>query len=356
MRKYISKLHYKKHPNPLDIGVLFALLPASFFYNIGVTIRNFAYQIGIMKTYMPEIKTISVGNLTTGGVGKTPLVKAIADYLVEIGERPAILSRGYGAKLDKKDINIISDGKRIFHNVENAGDEPTWLAQNCKQTAVLTSSSRVSIAKYAQERLKCTALILDDGFQHIKLGRHLNILVIDYEKRFGNHLLLPAGPLRECSKGIKRADKIVVINKTQNVIEAKSYCEKLKKKHRKPTFLANMEFEKIYSLMSDSEIKRPKKVLAFCAIGQPEQFFAQLKENGIDIVTEKSFDDHYSYTLKDFNFLIEEATKTQCEQLITTEKDAVKLKALLKKNDCILEKEVLVVKSTLDIDIEELLK
>ena len=169
----------------------------SICYQIGVVIRVWAYKLHILKSYKSSLYTISVGNLTTGGVGKTPLVKEIADYYTNNEEKPAILSRGYGAKLDKKEINIISDGKRIFHNVENAGDEPFWLAQNCKGTAVLTSANRKAIAQYAQDKLKCTKLILDDGYQHLRIERDLNILVVDYEKRFGNRLLLPAGPLRE---------------------------------------------------------------------------------------------------------------------------------------------------------------
>ena len=356
MKKYISKLHYKKHLNPFDLILLGAFLPLSFCYQIVVTLRALAYKLNFFQSYKSNLFTISVGNLTTGGVGKTPLVKEIADYLVSVGEKPAILSRGYGAKLDKKEINIISDGRRIFHNVENAGDEPFWLAKNCKDTAVLTSSNRKAIAKYAQDKLKCTKLILDDGYQHLKLKRDLNVLVIDYEKRFGNRLLLPAGPLRESLTEISRADKIVVMNKTQNVIEAKSYCDKLSKKHKKPTFLANVEFDKIYSLMTNSEIKRTQKLFAFCAIGQPEQFFAQLKEYDCELGATCIFEDHHSYSLNDLVDLLEQAEQKGCEQLITTEKDAVKIKNLIDKNNYLPQKEILVARLSLDLDIEELLQ
>lgn len=356
MKKYISKLHYKKHLNLIDLFLLGIFFPISICYQLVVALRVLAYRLNFFKSYQSNLFTISVGNLTTGGVGKTPLVKEIADYFVSIGEKPAILSRGYGAKLDKKEINIISDGKRIFHNVENSGDEPFWLAKNCKDTAVLTSANRKAIAKYAQDKLKCTKLILDDGYQHLKLKRDLNILVIDYEKRFGNKLLLPAGPLRESLTEISRADKIVVMNKTQNVIEAKSYCDKLSKKHKKPTLLANVEFEKVYSLMTNSEIRRTQKLLAFCAIGQPEQFFSQLKEYGHELGATFIFEDHHSYSLDDVIGLIEQAERKGCKQLITTEKDAVKIKNLIEKNSYIPQKEILVARLSLNLDIEELLQ
>ena len=353
MKKFISKLHYKKYLSPFECGVLCLLLPFSCCYAVVSEGRNLLYKLNILKTKKPGAYCISIGNLTTGGVGKTPIVKEIANYFTSKGKKVAILSRGYGSKLSPKDIHIISDGKDVLYNARQAGDEPYWLAQNCPGTSVLTCSDRVEIAKYATNKLHCNILILDDGYQHQKLGRDLNILVVDYEKQFGNKLLLPAGPLREPVYHVSRADKIIVVNKTFNIIEANAYCEKLRKKHNKKVFAANMEFEKIYSLMSNMEVKKPKKLLAFCAIGQPEQFFDQIKENELDLVCKKAFPDHHSYTMADMIELSREADANHCTQLITTEKDAVKIKQLFTKNTSI-DKEILVVKLKTTLDLDEL--
>ncbi len=355
MKSRITKLHYKKYINFLDFLILVILLPYAIVYYIAVQTRILLYKIKILKRYRPKAYTISVGNMTTGGVGKTPIVKEIAEYLSNQGEKVAILSRGYGGTLSNKDVNVISDGKKIYYSPEEAGDEPYWLAANCPKCAVLTSANRVAIAKYAVEKLGCTKLILDDGYQHLKLMRDLNILVVDYEKRFGNHMLLPAGPLREPRMGIRRADKIIVVNKTDNVIEAKSYCKKLQKKYRKPVFLANMEFESIYSLASSLKITKTKCLLAFCAIAQPLQFYNQLLENNHEIVYTKTYNDHYRYTLDDLDELEAIAEENNIDNLITTEKDAVKIKEMLNEKQTNLKTDILVVKLATNVDLEGLL-
>lgn len=355
MKKNISKIHYKKYLNPIETFGVMLLFPVSCIYGFISSVRNFLYKINLIKKYKANAFCISIGNLTTGGVGKTPIVKAFYEYFEnDKSKKMAILSRGYGGRLNSKNVNVISDGKNIFYSAEDAGDEPFWLAGNCKNAAVLTCANRSKIAKYAVDVLKCNLLILDDGYQHQKLKRDLNILVVDYEKQFGNHLLLPAGPLREGIKNISRADRIIVVNKTQNTIEAQSYVEKLKKKYKKEVFLANIEFDKIYSLTSKVEVKKPKKLFAFCAIGQPLQFFSQIKENDLDLLGQKAFDDHHSYTIEDLNELCEAADNLHCDQLITTEKDAVKLEKFASANR-VIDKEILVVKLKTDLDLEVLI-
>ena len=180
-----------------------------------VKIRNFLYNKNILKTYNPHTYTVSVGNLTTGGTGKTPITSEIANYFAKKGDYPAILSRGYGGKIPNIEVNVVSDGTSINYTAQEAGDEPVWLAKHCPACAVLTCASRVKAAKFAKNKLHCTKLILDDGYQHRKIGRDLNILVVDSEKQFSNGLVLPLGALREPVSEIKRADKVIIVNEVR---------------------------------------------------------------------------------------------------------------------------------------------
>ena len=172
-----------------------------------------------------------MGNLTTGGTGKTPITAEIANYFSAKGYYPAILSRGYGGSLQNKEVNIVSDGFKVNYTANEAGDEPVWLAKHCPKTVVLTCASRVKAAEFAKNKLHCNVLILDDGFQHQKLGRDLNIMVVDSEKQFSNSFVLPLGALREPISEIKRADKIIVVNKSFNDKKAKVFSRYLKKKY-----------------------------------------------------------------------------------------------------------------------------
>ncbi len=336
MKNFFTKLHYNQKTNLLEKMITTALLPASFVYSTIAETRNFLYKTKLINFYRPDVLTISVGNLTTGGTGKTPITAAIANHLTQKGYKVAILSRGYGSKLNSKKINVISDGYEIFYDAQTGGDEPVWLAQNCPQTVVLTSSNRIQIAKHAQE-LGCTALILDDGFQHQKLTRNINIAVIDIEKQFGNKHILPAGPLRESYKNIKRADKIIIVNKnTQHLKEEKfnKLIAELKCLNRTATIsICNAKIDKIYNIHSQKLFTQPENesVLAFSAIGQPEQFYNLLKQAGIKLAKTISFADHHCYNEKDIDELLQQAKNSNANYLITTEKDAVKIKTITQK-------------------------
>ena len=337
MKAFFNRLHYSKNLNIYEKTLTLLLMPASFAYGLTAELRNFCYRKNIIKSYKPNVKTISVGNLTTGGTGKTPITKALANYLTQKGYKAAILSRGYGSKLNSKKINIISDGKEIFYNAQNGGDEPVWLAENCPGVCVLTSSNRVQIAKYAQDTLKCNVLILDDGYQHQKLKRDINILVIDGSKKFGNGKVLPAGPLREKLKNINRADKIIVVNKgqKQNDIQIENYIT------------CNLTADYIYEIHTNKKPENNiKNIIAFSAIGQPEQFYNMLKEANYNLVKTVSFNDHHNYTKDEIEKLL--SNLNHAEAVITTEKDAVKIVNLT-------EKPIYALKLKAEIDMEKLL-
>lgn len=343
MKVYLTKFHYKKKYGFFDyIIYIFLFLPA-FLYGTIAGIRNILYKKNILKSYKPELYVISVGNLTTGGTGKTPVTAEIANYLTSQGRKVSILSRGYGGQLSNKNVNIVSDGKEIKYSAKEAGDEPFWLAQNCKKSAVLTCSSRVMSAEYAKNILNSDVAVLDDGFQHQKLKRDLNILVVDSEKKFSNGFTLPLGALREPVCGVKRADRIVVVNKNSDVSKAAQYIEELKNKWKKPVFLCNMKPEKIYNIKTGEILSDDEDFFAFCAIGQPEQFYNFLAQN--HLLGKKNFSDHHIYTQDDVNALVQNS-----KILVTTEKDAVKLKNLNFKNA-----KVYAMKLKPELDIEGLL-
>lgn len=175
----ITKIHYTKNPK----GFVFNFLKfCSLFYALCSAFKNFLYDKKIVKPKQVNAFVVSVGNFTTGGVGKTPVVAEIAKTFVQKGYKTAIISRGYGGKLNNKDVNVISDGVNLYYKADLAGDEPYWLAVNLNMCAVLTCANRYKAAKYAVEKLGVTHIILDDGFQHRKLYRDLDLVLVDSEK------------------------------------------------------------------------------------------------------------------------------------------------------------------------------
>ncbi len=198
MKNFIAHIHYAKYL-PLEQKLAYIGLGlVKPFYFIGVKARLLAYKFGWIKPAKVDARVISIGNLTTGGTGKTPVCVAIANYFSELlNVKTAILSRGYGGKLANTQVNTISDGQNIFFSAHMSGDEPYWLAYNSQKTVVLTCKNRIDSAKTAIEKYGAKVLILDDGYQYIKLHRDLNIMLVDGNLKFGNGKLLPQGPLRE---------------------------------------------------------------------------------------------------------------------------------------------------------------
>ena len=314
LKTKITEIHYNKNTK----GILFSLLKfCSIFYGFGSGFKNLLYDRHILKPKKVNACVISVGNITTGGVGKTPVVAEIAKYLIENGKTPAIVSRGYGGGLSNKNINVISDGENIFYDAQQAGDEPYWLAKNTK-AIVITTKNRFKGAEYAVKNFGATHIILDDGFQHRKLHRDLDIVLMDSEKGFGNENLLPAGPLREGMEAFSRVNKIVIVSKNLDHTRAEKLAKIMGKKLKIKTQICKTEPDKIYNIKTGEELAKGEKAVAISAIGQPEQFYQFLKD--YDIIQKITFDDHHQYTKADIN--------TIKEKIITTEKDAVKLKLL----------------------------
>lgn len=335
LKTKITQLHYTRDPE----GILFDFLKfCSYFYAIGSRFKNFLYDKKIIKTKRVNAYVISVGNMTTGGVGKTPVVSEIAKYLIAHGQNVAIVSRGYGGRLNNKNINMISDGASIYFDAFQAGDEPYWLAENTPGCYVFTCKNRYMAAKQAVEKFGVNVVILDDGFQHRKLHRDLDIVLMDSIKGFGNENLLPAGPLREGPEALDRIDKLVVVSKSFKHDTASKVARIMQKRLKIPTLVCKTEPDYVYNIKSGQQLMEGMEVTAMCAIGQPQQFYDFLSK--YQVVKTVTFDDHHQYSPLDIVDI--------SGNIITTEKDAVKL-ARFDRND------IYALKLKTVIDVEALL-
>ncbi len=324
MKLFISKLHYKKDLTIQEKIIINLLRIVSFFYTIITAIRNKLYDKKILPNYTSKSYVISIGNITTGGVGKTPVTSEVAKYFLSLNKKTAILSRGYGAKLKNNKPNLISDGSGAQFKASMAGDEPVWLADNVKGAYVVTCASRVKAEKFVKEKYNPDVIIMDDGFQHRKMNRDLDIVLVDAKNKFGNGYVLPAGPLREDLSNLKRADKIVVVNKNYDSKGALKYCDYIKKRFKKPTYLCKIIPDYAYNIISGEELPKETRIMAFSAIGQSEGFYEFLK-NDYKLVAVLEFEDHHTYEPDDISKIIHYAQEENIDCIVTTEKDAVKL-------------------------------
>jgi len=336
LKTKITQLHYQRNPK----GIVFDFLKfCSIFYGFGSGLKNFLYDKKILKPKKVNAYVISVGNMTTGGVGKTPVVSEIAKYLVSQGKKAAIVSRGYGGRLSNRKINMISDGTMIYFDAVQAGDEPFWLAENTPGCYVFTCKDRFLAAKTAVEKFGIEFIILDDGFQHRKLHRDLDIVLMDSVKGFGNENLLPAGPLREGPEALERIDKFVVVSKSVKHDTAQKVARIMQKRLHIPTSVCYTEPDYVYNIKTGQRLMDGLAVTAMCAIGQPQQFYDFL--TNYQVVNTRTFDDHHQYSPIDFVDI--------SGSIITTEKDAVKLARFDRDNIYALRLKTV-------IDVEELLK
>ena len=324
-KTYFQDIHYNRVKPNFLLGL--ALKLGEFFYKNIILFKNYLYEKEILKETKVNAYVICVGNLTTGGVGKTPIVTELANKISK-EKRVAVISRGYGAKLSNKIPNIIKDFDGIkFENGSLCGDEPYQLALKTDNTVVITCADRVKASNLAIEKYGAEVIILDDGFSNRKIKKDEIIIAVDSKMRFGNGHLLPYGPLREPIKRINDADKIIVVNKADKEIERSlNYFSQ----YNKPTETCTMKPKRIYNATTKAEVKILEKedIIAFCAIGQPEQFYDFVSEY-YNIVEKVSFEDHHKYTKKDIDRLIKLAKNHGIASFITTQKDETKLNNLI---------------------------
>lgn len=299
------------------------LPPLSVLYGAVTRTRLSLYRRGTFLSTKLDRPVISVGNITTGGTGKTPLVEWAARTVAAHGSSVCILTRGYGRD-DPHRLVVVSDRKTVMATPSEAGDEPFLLATNLLGVAaVISSGDRVMAAKEAVRRFGTDCFVLDDAFQHLRVARDLNIVTIDASNPWGGGQLLPYGRLREPISGLSRAD-CIVITRTDQARNIDALREEITGLTNAPIFESHMQATRVVPLHDSPETVTPP-VAAFCAVGNPHAFFRQIKD---ELVLKKAFPDHHRYSQRDIDDLMRAAKTAGANSVITTAKDAVKLRSL----------------------------
>ena len=323
-------------------GVLFAL---SLLYERIVQLRLYFYRKRIFRERTLGCLVISIGNLTVGGTGKTPVVEKFARALQTGGRRVAILSRGYKSqpkptkktwvdRLFSKDVDpprIVSDGQMVYLDSVTAGDEPHMLARNLKDVIVLVDKDRVKSGRYAIDNWKVDTLLLDDGLQYLHLKHRLDIVLVDRQQPFGNEFLLPRGTLREPPRNLRRASYIFITKNTgepndkliERIRRYNRTAEIIECAHR-PLYLQNIFTGERLGL----ERLRGAFIGSICGIAAPESFEGALKKLGANVNLALRFIDHHYYTDAEIRGFMNRCIRRDLAMIITTEKDAVRMPAL----------------------------
>ena len=276
------------------------LSPLSAIYSAVTRARLAAYRRGWFSVSKLAAPVISVGNLTTGGTGKTPLVdwvcRVVAGGVSSNGRRVCVLTRGYGRENPKSQV-VVSNGAELLASERKAGDEPFLLAKNLiGVAAVLANPNRFAAGQWAIENLKSEVFVLDDGFQHLQLARDLDIVTIDATNPWGGGTLLPGGRLREPLSGLSRAD-CVVITRTDQVEDSATTKGVIERAGGSvPVFASRMVTLEIRGLNNESldrEQLLSQPLGAFCGVGNPESFFNHLRRDGYSLAFTRAFADHH---------------------------------------------------------------
>ena len=322
----------------LSIKAIFKLFLniIAFPYMIATSIRNWLYDKNILKTEKLSVPVISVGNITAGGTGKTPFVISLSISLQNSGYKVGIITRGYIRK--GKDQIIVSTGKGPLVSPHISGDEPHLIACKTKDAVIIADRDKVAAGKTAIDKYNCTILIMEDGYQHRRLSRDLNILLWDAYSNPYKEKVLPAGKLRESWHGLKRAS-LLVFTRTDNF---PTDCEKFFREKRPDLkqYCSPISIEKIVIASSGNTLNledlKELSIFAFCGLGNPQQFFDTVKIFNPSKLITKKFHDHHKYIEKEIGSLIEDAKSNNCGYLITTEKDSINFPEGLPKIDNLL--------------------
>lgn len=316
--RLIEKVWFNSHPAKWLLVPI--LLPLSALFWLLSSLRRLSFTLGLSKSYQLSKPVIVVGNIGVGGNGKTPIVIYLVELTRSLGLTPGVISRGYGGQAPHYPYLVHNDSTTAA-----AGDEPVLIQQRC-QVPVAVGSDRIASAELLIAQ-GCDIIISDDGLQHYRLQRDLELVVVDGKRLFGNGLLLPAGPLREGQWRLPISDVVIYNGKIDSDVKAKAL-----QPMPAPSLHMTLAASEVCNLLTGASILLAdfialnSSVNAIAGIGAPQRFFDTLKANKLKVINQQSFVDHHSFTLADFNDFDDNIP------LLMTEKDAVKCRHFCKEN------------------------
>ncbi len=311
-------------PAPLSRSAAALLYAPGIAYRAAVRLRNALYDGGYLKTRRLPCPVISIGNLTVGGTGKTPVTSFLAGMLGDSGYRVAILSRGYGRRRGRQPL-LVSDGRSLLVEPDHSGDEPYLIARQNPSAAVAVGSDRVAAARLLSTTSPPEVVLLDDAYQHRPLRRDIDILLIDGRDPWGNGRMIPFGPLREPRSSVSRADALVI---TRDVCPPD--VEDLLRQYNPDAALFRVRIEPHRFVTTDGSALdctalKGFAAFAFSGIARPDRFEDDLRVLGIRLVGVRRFADHHRYRPRELDAIAREARQRGAEILLTTEKDMIRV-------------------------------
>ena len=340
LESYLVKLIQEKgsdQDQPSSVRFLLAVLKVlSCVFAAVVSVRYLLYRFGVLHRFPLGVQVISIGNVTAGGTGKTPVTEIFARTLAAEGRKVAILSRGYRRKeapwwqrMFTQVVTpplVVSDGRHVLLDAATGGDEPYMLASNLPGVAVVVDRNRVKAGRYAIKRLGCDTLILDDGFQYQKLKHSIEVVLVDSSNPFGNGNMLPRGILREPVKNLKRAD-IIFLTKCRGDVSAVK--EEIRKYNQKAEIVeCNHTPRVLKDVWSREEFPldwlKGKTTCTLSGIASPKGFENSLRHLGAKVVWCERYADHHRYDSSEILYALNRTADMGADALITTEKDAVR--------------------------------
>jgi tetraacyldisaccharide 4'-kinase len=312
------------------VSLRFCLAFTAAGYSLIVRLRNFLYSKGWLKTHRVNAVVFSIGNITAGGTGKTPLVIWLCNYLTQNSN---IKTKNYGCAILTRGYKATQNSKL---KTQNYGDEPAIIAEDCPQAKVIVNPDRVAGAIEAISKFGVNVLIMDDGFQHRRLARDIDVITIDARLPFGYGKLLPAGLLREPVTELKRANA-VVISRCNQITEAKLIELEKKLQQINPNMIIahSIHAPVCAKGIGNNEIGLEKlngeKIFAFCGIGNPEAFLETIKDLGCELVGSNVYNDHHKYAESDIADICRRAESSKANLILTTQKDWAKIAPFILK-------------------------
>lgn len=340
IKKKIESVMTGDHKNGCGWFVPF-LSMVSKVYGGAVKLRRRLYKRDVLKSKRLPCPIISIGNITVGGTGKTPMTIYVARVVKQLGYKVAIISRGYKGKAEKVG-GVVSDGKSLLMTPEIAGDEPYMMAERLKDVPIIVGKNRFKAGRRAIRKFDPDVIVLDDGFQHLKLQRDLDLVLLDYRKPFGNGHLLPRGVMREPASALFYANAMILTRSDAvNDKEMPSSLNKLRSYERKKPVYRTFHHPFVYKIINGekkifekntreavrqhSDCIRGRAAFAFSGLADNMNFRRTLESLQCNVAGYMEFSDHHSYSDRDLKEISAAAKKSMSECIVTTEKDYVRI-------------------------------